>query len=206
MTTSTVLASLNAPRFTPASPPRCRFCAQPTVFRTVLPSNPDGNAGRPYFICCSCPNFNVGTSEVEDVSTEGSQWVTWNDTVGVEDGNPKCWCGNSSRYDQVGAASTSKLPPKTGFYSCAWGDCGFYVLAKSVEVKNEDQVAHTGLVMVVTKHEKKDGLAAGEEMKQETIKEEDFKGEDIMAAEPRDKVEEHEAEGWEVLGEIKEEK
>ena len=152
----------------------------------------------------------VSYARSEDISAEASRWVAWNDMVGVEPANPRCFCVKPSRFDQVGLASTSKLPPKTGFYNCAQGLCGFFSLADSGQVKKEGQVANRGLTAALKHEEEKDGLAAGGEMKgvvmeQNMCKKEELMGENTTAAEPEDDIEGQEGDGWMLLDEIKEE-
>ncbi|KAF8535440.1 hypothetical protein BDD12DRAFT_344833 [Trichophaea hybrida] len=75
---------------------RCRIHRTTSPVRKVVGlSNRYGNDGREYYVCPhpGCRSF-----------------VGWNDQIGVEDGNVKCYCGLPSR----------KQPGKSGiFFSCA---------------------------------------------------------------------------------------
>ncbi|KAH8753543.1 hypothetical protein F5883DRAFT_574569 [Diaporthe sp. PMI_573] len=89
--------------------PRCRICNEVAVRMTTSELNRT-NAGRPYYICPSCP--------------WGYQWVCWADTKGVSMGNPPCDCEVPSRLDTIGQSK----PAKAGraFWTCVTGNCDYY--------------------------------------------------------------------------------
>ncbi|EMD86689.1 hypothetical protein COCC4DRAFT_33191 [Bipolaris maydis ATCC 48331] len=99
------------PQF-PLLRPHCRVCGSATLDRHITrPSNPNGNASRPYYICMLCKSNNE----------EG--WVTWDDERGVCNSNPTCYCGVPSRQDREGIA---RGRPGLGFWTCATGSCDYY--------------------------------------------------------------------------------
>ena len=112
---SEILISIASWPFQPRFPllyPRCRVCDLATLHRRITqPSNPNGNAGRPYYICISCER------------KDGKGWVTWDDERGVRNSNPSCYCGNLSRQDQVGIGRGRR---GLGFWTCATGSCDYH--------------------------------------------------------------------------------
>lgn len=96
---------------TPTQPrqPTCRNCNEVAVRKFASPLNPI-NAGRPYYICPSCP--------WED------RWVCWEDTKGLSASNPPCDCEEPSRLDVIGKRKGPKAG--MGFWSCAAGKCWYY--------------------------------------------------------------------------------
>lgn len=99
------------PRF-PLLHPRCRVCGSATLHhRITQPSNPNGNAGRPYYVCIPCKRNN----------REG--WVTWDDERGVRNSNPSCYCGDFRRQDQEGIGRGRH---GLDFWTCSTGSCDYY--------------------------------------------------------------------------------
>ena len=88
------------------SPPACQRCGQPCTQQIVSEGNRNGNAGRPYYACISGRHRRTFT--------------TWDDSQGIVNGNPRCWCGFTSRR------VTTNGPAPTDFYSCAAGGCGYF--------------------------------------------------------------------------------
>lgn len=108
---------LNPPLESLPGPP-CQTCGRPdsTLYITIN-TNPNGNRGRPYYACPTCPM--------------GSGFVTWADTRGVEAGNPTCECDGGGtwvcRRDSVGVDGRARGRARgTGFWKCAVGRCGFW--------------------------------------------------------------------------------
>ncbi|KAK3385957.1 hypothetical protein B0H63DRAFT_560439 [Podospora didyma] len=90
--------------------PPCHNCNHTSTHHVTATGNPNGNAGRPYYICPIC--------RYDD------RWVTWADTRGVSLYNPHCHCHQPSRAERIGAGK-----PRAGmlFFSCAVGACQFYM-------------------------------------------------------------------------------
>jgi len=83
------------PNFPLSNAPMCRHCERYGVRLIVRPSNPNGNAGRPFYRCES-----IRCRQLED---EG--WLTWDDNIGVHASNPRCDCGIPSRRNYAGISS-----------------------------------------------------------------------------------------------------
>ena len=81
--------------------------------RRTQDRNPNGNAGRYYYICIICKN-DVAPEDQINVG-----WSTWHDYIGVHDGNPHCNCGEPSRRDRMNRSGQ-------GFWTCATGGCSCY--------------------------------------------------------------------------------
>lgn len=98
--------------------PRCRRCKWIPKFRdNVKINNPNGNAGRPYFICIKCKsNDNV------PLINGKKGWISWDDYIGIHPSNRPCYCGFVSRQDRAGVDS---YYPGGGFWTCATGSCSF---------------------------------------------------------------------------------
>jgi hypothetical protein len=92
------------------SGPPCRTCGWFTRLFYVQRGNANHHDGRPYFACARCKM--------------GQGWGTWADTKGVEEGNPPCFCGWSSRVERVGVGKWGY--PRRWFLKCAVGACRFY--------------------------------------------------------------------------------
>lgn len=104
--------ALTLPEFkTPIRPrqPTCRICDRVAIRKFASPLNTK-NAGRPYYICPSCP--------WED------RWVCWEDTKGVSAYNPLCDCEEPSRLDIIGKSKGVKAGK--GFWTCVTGKCWYY--------------------------------------------------------------------------------
>ena len=87
----------------------CKHCGSPGSRHEVQPdSRNDWNRGRPYTVC--------------DQHSR-SQWVCWEDKIGVADGNPACNCGRPSRQDRMGNDTGRG---GLGFWTCAEGRCQYY--------------------------------------------------------------------------------
>lgn len=93
----------------PHQGPACHSCGVPSQLHSVNSSNPNGNAGRKYYACGSCP-FGRG-------------WVSWADARGVHNANPPCHCERPSRRDITGVYSTR---PNVKFWTCATGHCTYF--------------------------------------------------------------------------------
>lgn len=98
--------------------PLCPICEKPATLHFVKESNPNGNAGRPYYMC-----------------DEHQRWLCWADERGLHPLNPPCDCGAPSRQDRIGVFNLRA--PKMGFWTCASGACRFY---------SEDRDGETGWV------------------------------------------------------------
>ena len=112
------------PHYTQPSPYQCRHCRSTNLaFHTVGQGNPNGNAGRPYYVCVntSCPGR---TSPNADRHERG--WVTWDDNIGVVPGNPLCRCQRISRLDVAGVYSNHR---GRKFYTCSTGACDYFLWA-----------------------------------------------------------------------------
>lgn len=102
--------------------PLCQFCRR-SCERRIVRSN-SRNHGRPYYICMDCPVYggvynNFGNCD---------RWTTWDDSIGMDPSNPKCYCGFQSRQDR--ALNRSKRPGM-GFWTCASGACQYYSVFRS---------------------------------------------------------------------------
>ncbi|KUI71890.1 hypothetical protein VM1G_08057 [Cytospora mali] len=106
----TIIDPVRANQGTHPQQPRCKNCNQPAVLHVTSPCNPNGNAGRPYFVCPTCPG--------------DKRWVSWADTRGIHFDNPMCNCGLPSRLGRIGWAKGVKSG--RGFWSCGTGTCDYY--------------------------------------------------------------------------------
>lgn len=95
---------------TKASCPCCKLCQTLLILKYVNADNPNGNAGRPYYICPSC--------------TWDCRWHGWADSHGLNASNPCCDCDQPSRQDRIG--QDNKRAPGMGFWTCAIGVCDYY--------------------------------------------------------------------------------
>jgi hypothetical protein len=111
----------------PLQQPRCRRCDNgvPQLNFTGH-NNPNGNAGRPFYLCPAC----------DDPLVWGSGWISWNDQVGMHPSNPNCDCGIPSRQGKAGQNSRRS---GWGFWSCASGGCDYYSHLRSG--RNEQEAA-----------------------------------------------------------------
>lgn len=91
---------------TTLEPPRCPTCYEHGIRQIVNGNNPNGNAGRPYYICDLCDRF-----------------ICFDDQRGISPANPRCRCG---RYTRRQIAGTEKEVPHGIHYVCARGWCSFY--------------------------------------------------------------------------------
>lgn len=89
--------------------PRCRTCKEVAVRMVTSSLNPN-NAGRPYYVCPSCP--------------WADRWVCWADVKGMGFENPPCDCGVPSRLDVNDPNKVSK--EGRGFWTCVTGRCDYY--------------------------------------------------------------------------------
>ncbi|CAG8906322.1 unnamed protein product [Penicillium egyptiacum] len=87
-------------------PPKCPKCYEYGIRRIVNSSNPNGNAGRPYYICYSCDRF-----------------ICFADRRGISPANRRCRCG---KYTRRQISGTGKELPHGIHYVCARGWCWFY--------------------------------------------------------------------------------
>lgn len=94
-------------------------CELPASRCLVKPENADGNAGRAYYVCLNeeCPAVQSSRRY------EGHAWVSWEDCLGFQAGNPLCGCGFPSREDTMGMGSGRA---GQGFWTCAVGRCRYY--------------------------------------------------------------------------------
>ncbi|KAI4183147.1 MAG: hypothetical protein L6R41_005560 [Letrouitia leprolyta] len=128
------------PSFPVPRHPRCRRCGWIPKYRdTVKASNPNGNVGRPYFICFMCkknasdPNRPTTTRAAREVG-----WIAWDDYIGIHESNRPCFCGVVCRQDRAGVDSGC---PGMGFWTCAYGACDFLSFrrdAKPIQEGAED--------------------------------------------------------------------
>jgi len=104
------------------SPYRCRHCLTTILlYQVVQRENPNRNVGRPYYVC-----VNSGCSNVTGPNNVGQHyrgWVTWDDSIGVEWGNPPCKCGRSARRDTAGERSVHR---GRQFWTCSTGACDLF--------------------------------------------------------------------------------
>lgn len=91
-------------------PPRCKCCDAKACLHFVSPFNPNGNVGRPYYICPACDRSR--------------RWVCWADGRGLSWENPRCYCGQPSRQDRIGRDKGCKAG--LGFWTCVTGHCDYY--------------------------------------------------------------------------------
>lgn len=113
------MASITPWSFPLHNTPACRFCNWIPKYRsTVKPDNPNGNLGRPYYICIRCKSKDRRAPWVHEAG-----WITWDDDRGMHESNPQCDCGWVSRQDRAGVDSSR---PGMGFWTCATGACGYY--------------------------------------------------------------------------------
>ena len=102
------------PTFPMQETPSCRRCGYtPKKRETVSFYNPNGNAGRPYYICIKCKMSKIDYAR---------GWISWDDDRGVHPSNHNCDCGIVCRQDRAGKESSC---PGRGFWTCASGSCGY---------------------------------------------------------------------------------
>ena len=107
------------PHFPLSPKPRCRRCGWQPKFRNIVKAtNPNGNAGRPYYICVLCKKRST-----QGVGDHYTGWITWDDDRGMSSDNPKCHCGIASRQDKAGSDTDI---PNLGFWTCGTGSCDYY--------------------------------------------------------------------------------
>lgn len=82
--------------------PTCSSCNKTATRKITGETNRNGNAGRPYYFCCSGHKY---------------VFITWDDTLGISPGNPQCWCSYYSRRNTV------KGHPASDWYACCSGEC-----------------------------------------------------------------------------------
>ncbi len=81
---------------TPPTRPRCRHCGWTPRFRsTVRQSNPNGNAGRHYYVCFRCTHHRRNGQD------HCAGWIAWDDRRGISSENPLCYCNAVSRQDRA---------------------------------------------------------------------------------------------------------
>ena len=108
------------PHFPLSPKPRCRRCGWQPKFRNIVKAtNPNGNAGRPYYICVLCKKRST-----QGVGDHYTGWIAWDDDCGMSIDNPKCHCGIASRQDKAGADAL--IIPNLGFWTCATGRCDYF--------------------------------------------------------------------------------
>ena len=78
---------------------------------------------RPYYICTTCDNAKTN---IYRNSGYPRGFVTWDDDIGIDARNPKCYCGIASRQDRKGIAAGYGKGFEGGFWMCASGDCCYY--------------------------------------------------------------------------------
>jgi hypothetical protein len=104
----------------PHWPYQCRHCGSTNLtYRRVLPTNRNGNGGRPYCVCENrhCSDFTRLNADQQDTG-----WVSWVDGIGVTPGNPLCECRNTARLDTAGESSNV---PGRHFWTCSTGACNY---------------------------------------------------------------------------------
>ena len=135
ITPSSTAGGPKIPAFPRFSPPQCRRCSWiPKKRETVLNKNPNGNAGRPYYICIKCKNVPSASSPQQHYHPSSAKisqwrskrekegWIAWDDNIGIASTNRPCYCGFVCRQDRAGVDSGY---PGGGFWTCAVGVCGF---------------------------------------------------------------------------------
>ncbi|KAL8946697.1 MAG: hypothetical protein Q9222_006940 [Ikaeria aurantiellina] len=114
--------SSNIPFF-PLRSPQCRHCGWIPRYRDiVLPTNPNGNANRPYYKCVKCKQN--ASPDARKTGDRIKGWITWDDHIGISPENRPCFCagGYACRQDRAGVDS---FYPGGGFWTCATGSCNF---------------------------------------------------------------------------------
>jgi hypothetical protein len=84
--------------------PTCKDCGRPCTLFRVNETNINGHIKRPYY---SCTNHHE------------SIFSTFDDSVDINEGNPPCKCGWTTRITKKNKSEDE------GFYSCPVGRCGF---------------------------------------------------------------------------------
>ncbi|KAI4164463.1 MAG: hypothetical protein LQ342_001776 [Letrouitia transgressa] len=115
------------PIFPMPSAPQCRRCHWIPKRREIVGiSNPNGNAGRPYYICIKCKQYNNNNDSISSSTQlrrrERDGWITWDDDIGIRATNRPCYCGFVCRQGRAGVNSGY---PGGGFWTCAIGKCNF---------------------------------------------------------------------------------
>ena len=77
---------------------------------------------RPYYICITCDNAKTN---VYRNSGYPRGFVTWDDYIGIDARNPKCYCGFASRQDHKARRECFK-GVEGGFWVRASGACHYY--------------------------------------------------------------------------------
>ncbi|KAK4183370.1 hypothetical protein QBC35DRAFT_508164 [Podospora australis] len=78
----------------------------------VRNDSPNRNAGRPYYICCSCPD---------------GKFLVFADYEGNQPWNPRCHCGESSKQQSTGGwYRRTQTRPGTQYYVCRLGTCDYW--------------------------------------------------------------------------------
>ena len=90
--------------------------------RTRTLSEGGVNIIRPYYVCITCDNAK---SNIYRNSGYPRGFVTWDDGIGIDAQNPKCYCGSASRQDRKGRKGHWK-GFEGGFWVCASGACDYY--------------------------------------------------------------------------------
>ena len=93
------------PQFPLPNASACQRCGQSCTRQIVSAGNRNGNSGRPYYTCI--------------YGGHPRTFSTWDDNQGIVNGNPRCWCGFTSRR------VTTNGPTPTDFYSCPVGRCRY---------------------------------------------------------------------------------
>ena len=94
------------PQFPLPIAPACLNCRQSCTREITQAGNPNSNSGRPYYYCIN--------------PRHSRKFSTWDDSQGIVNGNPRCWCGFTSRR------GTTNGPTPTDFYSCPAGRCRYF--------------------------------------------------------------------------------
>lgn len=103
------------PCFPLVSPPRCTSCESTGTRHITCADNPNGNAGRPYWLC---PN-----EECPRTLWKRKDWICWDDSWGISRSNLRCECQAPSRLGVMG-----RDIGRQGFcfWSCPLGWCSYY--------------------------------------------------------------------------------
>ena len=88
-------------------PPTCLYCGLSTHRTRANPSNPNGNAHRPYYYCKYCNEFSC-----------------FADMRGIHLENPICDCPRSIP-SRLQFAGQDKAIPRALHYRCAVGGCSY---------------------------------------------------------------------------------
>jgi hypothetical protein len=99
------------PTFPLSEPPVCLTCGCVGRPMVVGSGNLNHNAGRSYYVCSSGRHH-------------GTRWITFDDDIGIDHGNPPCYCAFTSRRSWANGGDVQ-------FYCCPVGSCQFRLRGQS---------------------------------------------------------------------------